>query len=128
MISDNLLVQAISRKDFKLRFPKGFHEYVKNMHNQKKIYRENAIEKSKTTSIMKEDSYNKQDVYNLNDNLINTLIAKPAIPALSRGFRRSNNTTRNDDYMFENPKVSSRPKNSLYSPKGLRTAINFFEK
>lgn len=86
--SETVLVQAITKKEFKLRFPKDFQEYVASTYETKRKHREeiyNNIKKDNQTRI---DQYKADNVFSITNASIANLTTKAAKHCFSRQMQR----------------------------------------
>jgi len=129
-ISDNVLVQAITRKDFKLKFPWEFHEYIMNINDQKKNYHEAALEKFKAKSLAREEQYKKENVYCLQNVQLSTIIARPAIQVLSRQVQinSTKKITKAQSSILDHITVPTQSQGLISNvPEGVRAGLNYIE-
>jgi len=129
-ISDNVLVRAITRREFKLKFPWEFHEYIMNINDQKRNYHEKALEKFKAKAAAREEQYKNENMYCLQNVQLSNIVAKPAIQGLSRQVQReTKKTVKAQSSILDHISVPSQSQGLINNaPEGFRPGLNHIEK
>lgn len=83
-----MLVQAITKKEFKLRFPQDFQEYVASVYETKKKHREEMFNSMNKDNQSKIDQYKANNVYCIANASIANLTTKAAKQCFSRQMQR----------------------------------------
>jgi len=129
-ISDNVLVQAITRREFKLKFPWEFHEYIMNINDQKKNYHEKALEKFKARVVAREEQYKNENMYCLQNVQLSNIVAKPAIQGLSRQVQReTKKAVKAQSSILDHITVPNQSQGLISNtPEGFRAGLNYLAK
>lgn len=117
-----MIVQAISRKDFKYRFPIDFHVFVASQYEAKKEHRDAVFENLKKDYELKTTKYKADSVYCFKNSSIPTnLTTKSAKQSLNRQIQREIKVNEDTNPYYLKTVVS--PREMLTQPDLYRNSV-----
>lgn len=125
--SEILVVQAITLKDFKHKFPKEVREHVQDLYEQKKVYREAVYEQIKKDNEQKLAQYKADTTYSLQNREIKEYVIKSALGGFNKRMPKSTSTkTFEDSHGLVDVLVSPKRSQFDFLMRDNGTGTNYF--
>lgn len=118
-----MVVQAISRREFRSRYPRDFHHHLISNYETKKVQRETIFENLKKDHQAKMEQYKVDNIYCMKNTTIAKLTTKVAKQCFSRKMLRENKLDDEGSYFLKitSPKgFASVRESSLPSARGAK--------